>query len=153
MLLAEALAERAEAQNRIKLLSERLRRVARVREGEEPAEDPVALLEELEKLYDLVEALMRRIEATNCATLFDAHLTLSGAIARRDVALQRRRFYTTLADSASAQHGVLDSGDIRYRATVNVADLRAEADRASTEYRVLDSRIQQLNWATELLED
>ena len=40
MLLAEALAERAQAQERLNSLHERLLTVARVQEGDTPDEDP-----------------------------------------------------------------------------------------------------------------
>lgn len=56
MLLAEALAERAEAQNRLKKLTERLGAVARVQEGDTPEEDPQALLEEAEALFGTIAA-------------------------------------------------------------------------------------------------
>ena len=46
MKLAEALSERADIQKRIQQLRSRLRRNALVQEGEKPAEDPHALLEE-----------------------------------------------------------------------------------------------------------
>ncbi len=48
MLLAEALAERAQAQERLNSLHERLLTVARVQEGDTPDEDPQELLRELD---------------------------------------------------------------------------------------------------------
>lgn len=71
MKLAEALAERAEAQRRYFQLKERLSLVARVQEGEEPDEDPAELLAEAEQLMDRLTWLIRRINATNMATAFD----------------------------------------------------------------------------------
>ena len=50
MKLALALSERSDIQSRIRDLSERLNRNAKVQEGEEPTEDPVALMEEMESL-------------------------------------------------------------------------------------------------------
>lgn len=150
MLLAEALAERAEAQNRLKKLTERLGAVARVQEGDTPEEDPQALLEEAEALFGTIEQLIRRINATNLNTAFDETRTLTDAIAQRDSALLKRRFYTQMADTSSTRQDRFSRNEIRYVSALNVAELRAEADQASKEYRLLDTRIQQLNWMTEL---
>lgn len=150
MLLAEALAERAEAQNRLLRLTERLKAVARIQEGDIPDEDPQELLDEVAVLYTKVEDLIRRINATNTATMFDDELTLTDAIAKRDVALQRRRFYTNLADAAGTRQDRFSRSEIKYVSTVDVSDLRAKADQAAKDYRLLDTRIQQLNWSTEL---
>ena len=46
MLLAEALARRAEAQDRLNKLQERLVQGAMIQEGDTPVEDPAAMLEE-----------------------------------------------------------------------------------------------------------
>lgn len=151
MLLAEALAERAEAQNRLLRLTERLKSVSRIQEGDTPDENPQQLLDEVASLYVKVEDLIRRINATNMATKFNDELTLTDAIAKRDVALQRRRFYTNLADVAGTRQDRFSRSEIKYVSTVDVGELRAIADLAAKEYRQLDTRIQQLNWSTELL--
>lgn len=52
MLLAEALAERAEAQRRYEQLMQRLLRVVRVQEGDEPVEDPKELLTTANAIID-----------------------------------------------------------------------------------------------------
>lgn len=150
MLLAEALAERAEAQNRLKKLTERLAAVSRVQEGDTPEENPEELLAEAEALFGRIESLIRRINATNLATAFDEQRTLTDAIAQRDSALLKRRFYTQLADSSSARRDRYTRNEIRYVTTLPVAQLRAKADEASKQYRLLDTRIQRLNWLTEL---
>ena len=48
MKLATALAERSDIQNRINTISVRLDNNAKVQEGDVPAEDPKALMEELD---------------------------------------------------------------------------------------------------------
>ena len=50
MKLATALAERSDIQNRINTISVRLDNNAKVQEGDVPAEDPKALMEELDRL-------------------------------------------------------------------------------------------------------
>ncbi|MBP3088575.1 hypothetical protein EML15_05365 [Corynebacterium sp. sy017] len=152
MLLAEALADRAESQNHLKKLAERLVVVARVQDGDVPEEDPRKLLEDAQRLFEHIEDLVRRINATNAATPFDENLTLTDAIAKRDSALQQRRFYTQLADAATRRQDRYSRSEIKFIATMDVAWLRTQADQASKEYRLLDTKIQQLNWNTELIE-
>ncbi|KQB87467.1 DIP1984 family protein [Corynebacterium lowii] len=153
MKLAEALAERAEAQRRYAQLRERLRLVARVQEGEEPGEDPAALLAEAEHLLERITWLVRRINATNMATPFDKEHTLTDAIALRDEAKERRTLYADLAKAASTRQDRYSRSEIRYVASVNVAEMRALMDTAAKEYRQWDTGIQQVNWSTDLIEN
>lgn len=67
MKLAEALAERSDCQNRIADVNKRLARSARVQEGEQPPEDPVALLAELDRLYARLLELVQAINRNQCA--------------------------------------------------------------------------------------
>ena len=60
------------------------------------------------------------------------------------------RFYSAVADSATARMDRYSRSEVRYVATVDAAALRKMADAASKEYRQLDTKIQQLNWSTEL---
>ncbi|WPF66561.1 MULTISPECIES: DIP1984 family protein [unclassified Corynebacterium] len=152
MKLAEALAERAEAQRRYFQLKERLSLVARVQEGEEPDENPVELLAEAEQLMDRLTWLIRRINATNTATAFDGENTLTDAIARRDAAFARRDLYADLAKAASTRQDRYSRSEIRYVSSMSVVELRKKMDEAAKEYRQWDTAIQQLNWSTDLIE-
>ena len=58
MKLAEALQERADINKRISELKRRLDNCLLVQEGEEPAEDPVVLLKELDSATERLEKLM-----------------------------------------------------------------------------------------------
>ena len=55
MLLAEALAERAEAQRQYEQVMQRLLRVVRVQEGDAPVEDPEELLASANGILDRME--------------------------------------------------------------------------------------------------
>ncbi|MDO5032245.1 DIP1984 family protein [Corynebacterium sp.] len=149
MYLAEALAERAEAQARIHELKERLRQTARIQEGDEPAEDPQALLKEIEAIYQRHRQLVRAINATNAATEFDG-ATLADALIERDNLLQRRRFYTELAAASSTRQDRYSRNELRYISVLDVKELHAKADQLSRDFRKLDTRIQQKNWLTEV---
>ena len=98
-----------------------------------------------------IETLVRRINHTNASTPFEGDATLTDAIARRDAFLRARRFYSAVADAASARADRYSASEVRYVSTVDVGQLHAMADKAAKEYRELDTKIQQLNWSTELL--
>ncbi|MCZ9309320.1 DIP1984 family protein [Corynebacterium uberis] len=152
MILAEALAERADAQRRLAALKERLSRVARIQEGETPDEDPAALLAEAEEVLDRLTWLIRKINATNSATAFDEQHSLSDALALRDAAAARRRLYSELAEAASARQDRYSRSEVRFVAAVDVAATQAKADAAAQRFRELDTAIQKLNWQVELTE-
>lgn len=61
MKLAAALVERKAAQQKLAELNERLQRAAVVQEGERPAEEPAALLAELEEVDARLERLILAI--------------------------------------------------------------------------------------------
>lgn len=151
MKLAEALAERATVQTRLDELRGRLEASVLVQEGDEPAEDAAELFVEAERLLARLESLMRAINHTNAVTAYDAGRTITDAIAARDVAARRQKLYAHVAQAAvpSTRFG---RSEIRFVATVSVRDLRAEADQAARTFRELDTRLQALNWATELIE-
>ena len=71
MKLAEALQERADLNRKIEDLRRRLGNVVLVQEGEEPAEDPKKLLEELDGAVARLEELMAAINLTNGRTRVD----------------------------------------------------------------------------------
>ena len=68
MKLGEALARRAELQNRLGQVRDRLRISALVQEGDDPPEDPEPLLAELDEIADELEQLIAAINCTNATT-------------------------------------------------------------------------------------
>lgn len=151
MKLAEALAERADIQTRLGQLKQRAVQGARIQEGDSPDEDPQALAAEVERLLDRMQELVARINATNSATHFDGSMTITDAIAERDIQARRRAFYSDLADAAASRQDRFSRSEVKFVATVDVAATRARADAAAKRFRELDTRLQQLNWTTELL--
>lgn len=152
MLLAQALAERAAAQDRLLKVTERITAAARIQEGDEKVEDTAQLLAEAEQLIAQIEQLVRQINLTNSLTELDPGVTLTDALARRDALLQASRFYTKVADAAASRHDRYSASEIRFVSTIDIAAVRKKADQASQQYRELDTRIQQANWMTSLLE-
>lgn len=157
MRLAEALADRGETQKRLEQLRTRAAANARYQEGEEPSEDAAAMLAEADKVLDALEELIRRINRTNSVTELEPGLTLTDALARRDVLRLRRRLYADVADAAAGQgqghYGFRQMrSELRYVSALEVAPLRQTADAVAKEHRELDGRIQQANWEVELVE-
>ena len=76
MKLAEALAQRADAQKRLKQLGERIKSNAWFQEGDSPAEDVRALIAETDRVADDLERLIRSINRTNAVTELEPGVTL-----------------------------------------------------------------------------
>jgi hypothetical protein len=151
MKLAEALVERKAAQQKIAELSERLQRAALVQEGETPAEAPATLLAELSEVAARLQALIVAINATNSrATLADG-VTLTAAIARRDVLRMRQGVLDALLRSVGSPQYRARGAEIKFVPTVAVPELQRQRDALAREYRELDTAIQAANWAVELL--
>jgi hypothetical protein len=152
MKLAEALVLRADMQKRVEQLRERLRMSALVQEGERPPEDPQALLAELERLLGDLAALVGRINRTNLATGIAGGVTLTDALAQRDVLDLHYGILKGLADTASNRIDRYSRTEIKRVATVDVSALRRQIDTLAQQRRELDTAIQAANWATDLVE-
>jgi hypothetical protein len=152
MKLAEALILRADCQKRIAQLKSRLLTNARVQEGDKPAETPKELLAELDRVSAELLDLIKRINRTNCATLFAKRRTISDVLADRDVLALQRAAYAELAQAAAITQGRFTRSEVKYISTINVAEIQKRADETAKNYRDLDARIQELNWQTELVD-
>ncbi len=151
MKLAEALILRADSQKRIGQLKSRLNSNAKVQEGDTPAETPQDLIAELGRVSNELLDLIKRINRTNSATAFAGATTISDALAERDVLAVQRAVYLDLANSAAITHDRYSKSEVKYVSTINVAEMQKRADELAKKYRDLDTRIQQLNWQTELV--
>ncbi len=152
MKLAEALALRADLQKRIVQMRQRLQQSALVQEGEQPPEDPKELLAELDQLLNQLGALITRINRTNLQTRLSEGVTLTDALAQRDVFSLRHNIITALADTASTRIERYGRSEIRRVSTVDVAALRRQLDEIARLRRELDTAIQAANWTTDLIE-
>jgi hypothetical protein len=153
MKLAEALMLRTELQVRAKGLVERAEGAARFQEGESPAEDATTLIAAATDAYEELGDLVARINHTNASCELDDGTTLTRALAQRDALGKRRALLTKVADHATS--GLLYGyrqmrSELRWEIAVPVADLRSQCDRLARDFRELDARIQQANWATDL---
>lgn len=152
MKLSEALIVRADCQKRIEQLRQRLIRSARVQEGEQPPENPSALLAELETTLRELTDLIQRINKTNSLTNLREGVTISDALAQRDTLLLKRSVYDSLVNAAALNQNRYSQSEIKNFSTVNITELQAQVDRLSRECRELDTTIQAANWNTELID-
>lgn len=153
--LAEGLSRRSDAQKRLEQLRSRAVACARYQEGETPAENAAELLDEARGVSDEIERLMRQINRTNAATELEPGLTITDAIAVRDMLAKRRSVVASIADAAVERDrgwGRQLRSELRELTDLPVAELRREADDLARRYRELDVRLQEANWATELAE-
>lgn len=150
MKLAQALTLRKDLQVRMNQLASRLSDNAKVQEGQEPNEDPYALLKELDACHDEYVAIVNRINLTNTETIVGER-RLGDLVVERDALIKlvglKRRFLS----EASSLVNRYSKTEIVIKSTVNVAQLQAEIDSMAREIRDRDTRIQELNWTTELL--
>jgi hypothetical protein len=152
MKLAEALILRADYQKRIYELESRLTRSARIQEGDQPAEDPRVLLAEVEEVAAGLEHLIQAINRTNSASELEEGMTLTDALATRDLLRTRQEIYRDLARAATVSHGRISRSEIKFKSTVDVSEIQKRADELSVAHRRLDTRIQEANWRLELVE-
>jgi hypothetical protein len=152
MKLAEALVLRADVQKRINQMQQRLRQSALVQEGEQPPEDPQALLTELAELLAQLVRLIQQINRTNMGTQMTDGVSLTDALARRDVLDQEISIVDSLADTAANRIERYGRSEIRKMATVDVATLRRRMSELAQTRRELDTAIQSTNWSTDLVE-
>lgn len=150
MKLATALAERSDIQNRINTISVRLDNNAKVQEGDVPAEDPKALVEELDRLIVRLEYLVARINLTNSGTVYEGR-TITEFLAHRDCLKKKIRVMRDFLDTASNRVTRMTRTEIKIVSTVPVSELQKTVDGLSKELRTVDEKIQELNWTTELV--
>ena len=151
MKLAEALNLRADVQKRIASLKERLIRNAKVQEGDVPAEDPVMLLKELDENIIELEKLIKSINKTNSLTYIEGE-SITDIIAKRDALGLKLSVLRSFIDTASEKIDRYSNKEIKILSTVKVSEKQEEVDKLSKEYRLIDTKLQGLNWTIDLVE-
>ena len=126
-------------------------RSARVQEGEEPAENTDELLAEVERVFSRLLELVSAINRTNANTAFNEVQTISDAIATRDVLGKKRDLLGGIADAASTRQDRYSKSEVKFVATVPVGQLQKQIDQLAKQFREVDTRLQELNWKTDLI--
>ncbi|MEK5396460.1 DIP1984 family protein [Paenibacillus sp. FSL K6-2859] len=150
MKLAEALVNRSDLTRKIAQLKQRLERVVKVQEGEEPAEQPEVLLQEIERAVNEQTILIRAINRTNSSVAFNEIWSIADALAERDKMLQLRKLFSDLLEQASITQDRYSRTEVRFQRTVDVAQIQKQMDELSKAYRELDFKIQEKNWTVSL---
>ena len=152
MKLAEALILRSDHKKRLEFLRERLARVAKVQEGDLPAEAPTDLLGEVDRLVTELTRLIRQINRTNTTVRLDDGRTIADAIADRDDLKLRHSILNGLIQSAIIRQDRFTKSEVRFQTTIDVAALQQRVDDLAQAYRELDTKIQAANWLFDLSE-
>ncbi len=150
MKLAEALSLRADLQKTIAQLKSRLKECSKVQEGDDPSENPDEVLALLEKKFPELENLIYRINYTNMHTNSDG-MNLTRMIAQKDVLTLRISALREVLHYVVERETRFTRSEIKYIRYLDIAKLRKQIDSLSQELRLLDVKLQSLNWSTELL--
>ena len=149
MKLAEALQERADINRNIEQLKKRLNNNVLVQEGEQTAEDPEKLKQELDNSLERLTYLIAHINQTNCETKIDGE-TLTELIAKKDTLLLKLSVYKDIVYSGSQTSYRARNTEIKIKSAISVSGWQTEIDRLSKELRLLDNKLQETNWNTDL---
>lgn len=155
MKLGEALALRADLQKRMHQVEVLVRENATVQEGDTPAVDPAALLQEYRRLAAEHERLVQRINRTNVearVTESDEPLTLADAVVRRERMAREAKLLREVARGALPTHNRYLRTEVKHVPVVDVPAMLADADRLSRAHRELDTLMQRTNWEVDVIE-
>jgi len=151
MKLAEALILRGDLQKSIYHLTDRMSNNLKVQEGEIPAEEPSSIMEEFDKVNLELTELIQSIHQTNQLTPFEVYGSLTNALAKREELIRRRDFLSMIVSQGTVKFDRYSKSEIKFHSTVDVKTYQKELDLLNKEYRLLDTKIQGLNWTTDLI--
>lgn len=146
MKLAEGLLLRADLMKKIEHLQNRIRPVLIVSDDKLPQEDPVELIAKLRKAIQDLEDLIIRINKTNNETTIEGAGSLMEALAKRDSLKMLSEKLRNIRYAAQ----INNSGDSNLKTTIDIKKLQIEMDQTGRAFREIDSKVQEINWLTEL---
>lgn len=150
MKLAEALSLRKDLDTKISRIKDRLENVVRIQEGDQPAEDPQELMSELDSCLGQLEQLIYNINVTNMRVVADDGRNMTKLLAERDVLKKRIDVLRNTFNEATNSRRY--RGEVRFYTAIEVKPLRQQLDKFSQQYRQLDMKIQELNFAKDLVD-
>lgn len=158
MKLAEALRIRKDYLSRLKQLEGRINDNCSVQEGDEPAENPNELIEEYLKLSTDLCSLVSNINLSNTEIrfVFGNHKdpkSMTQALAERDQLRRNVEVVRSVAKEGVIKRNMYSRSEIRFVSTVNVKEYQQHVDKLSQELRILDTKIQEQNWLSDLIEE
>ena len=115
------------------------------------ASDPELLKKELDSAICRLSYLISRINLTNCETKINGK-TLTELIAEKDALAVKISVYKEIAYAASQTAYRATHTEIKIKPAIVVADWQKEIDAMAKELRLLDNKLQESNWNTDLIE-
>ena len=131
-------------------LQARAQRYAVVQEGERPAEDPQAILHQVETVAGELQRLIFAINRANLQHDIGTGESLTAALSRRDSLALRHRILQSVVDVCAKPPDRYGVKEIRWVTTVDVAGLQDQVDRLAKDIRELNAAIQEAGWQVEL---
>ncbi len=104
------------------------------------------LLAKLRKAIQDLESIIVRINKTNNDTLVEGEGSLMKALAKRDSLKMLSEKLRNIRYAAQ----INNSGETNLKTTIDIKKLQIEMDQTGRVFREIDSKIQEINWLTEL---
>ena len=123
---------------------------AKVQEGDTPSEEPNMLLNELNDNIIELENIIKSINKTNSST-YIGNESISDIIAKRDTLGLKLSILRSFISESANKIERYSNKEIKILSTVNVAEQQKEIDKLSKEYRLIDTKLQGLNWTTDII--
>ena len=98
-----------------------------------------------------LEKLIKAINKTNSLTYIESE-SITDIIAKRDALGLKLSVLRSFIDTASEKIDRYSNKEIKILSTVNVSEKQEEVDKLSKEYRIIDTKLQGLNWTIDLVE-
>lgn len=150
MKLAEALNLRGDLQKQVASLRERIVLSLIVQEGEQPPEDPIALLDKCVAVLNSLEKLSCDINRANSKHRTPQGQSLTELLARRDNLLLQHSLLNTTVEGTRRDPERYSLREIRWLSTVDIGALHERSDDLARQIRELNNTIQAVNWQVEL---
>jgi hypothetical protein len=96
--------------------------------------------------------LIAAINRTNVRIELEPGMSMTDALAHRDVLGLRRTVLAEAAQVASVRQDRYSRSEIKLVSALDVKELHRQADEIAKEFRELDAKIQARNWESDLLE-
>ena len=151
MKLAEALLLRVDLQKKLRQIEARLVKNAKTQGDEPPSEHPNDLLIEFDECNKQWEEIIQRINRTNSFTKTDSGISIADMIIQRDAIKQKLNSLYKLSEGATIGHDRYSRSEIVWRSSVSVVEIQKRINELSKAYRETDTKLQALNWNTDLL--
>ena len=144
--LAEGLLLRADLMKKIEHLQNRIKPVLIVSDDKLPQEDPEKLLAQLRNAIQDLESIIIRINKTNNETHVEGEGILMEALAKRDSLKMLSEKLRNIRQAAQ----IYNTGDTDLKTIISIKNLQIEMDQIGRAFREIDSKIQEINWLTQL---